>query len=230
MALWDNVSNVLSGGGRNDINNAYRDANNNFTPYTTGGATDYNTLRSRTANQGNNLDRFSNAGDWMYSHINESPNDYYQGIMGGYSESPEAKYAQEKAYNASTRGASASGMLGSGAQLRELQENANRISQGDKQQYFNNAMTSGNQQFNALGNLQGQQDQLQQMLQYLTKLGYGANTQVSQNQINQGNANAQIDQSAIDSIMGLIGAGGQNIKNNSMSPNASSIPWYLMAA
>jgi hypothetical protein len=210
MALWDTVEDIFSGGGHSDINNAYGHAQDYLQPYMQGGANNYNTLNADTANMGNNLNKYNNAGDWQYSHINESPTDYYNRIMGGYSESPDAKYAQNEAFNASTRGGSASGMLGSGAQLKALQQNANDISQRDRQQYYGNVMGANQAQMGALTNLQGQQAQYRQMMQYLTSLGYGAASGMGQNAINQGMAQSQIGRQTVGDIASLIayGAGG----------------------
>lgn len=210
MALWDTVEDIFTGGGHSDINKGYNEAQQYLNPYITGGTNAYNTLNTDTNNMGNNLNQYSHAGDWMYSHINESPTDYYNRIMGGYTESPEAKYAQQKAFDASTRGASASGLLGSGAQLKALQENANAISQGDRQQYYGNVMNANQAQMGALTNLQQQQAQYRQMQQYLASLGYGAATGMGQNAINRGTAQSQIGRQTVGDIASLIAYGSGN--------------------
>lgn len=229
MAIWDEISNIFSGGGRGDINSGYNDANNYLNPYRQGGMQDYNNLRSMNANWGNQLGQYGNAGDWMYKQINQSPTDYYNSIMSGYSESPEAKYEQQQALRASDAGASASGMTGSGAFMKGIQQNAADISNRDRDRYYGNVMNANNAQMGYLQNLQNQQAQQRQMQQYLTQLGYGAGSEMGQNNINRGGALSKIDQSAFDQIAGLIGAGGQNFKNNSMMNSAGgNIPWYLM--
>lgn len=220
MAIWDSVSNFLSGGGRKDVNEgydkadqAYGEANSYFDPYRRGGREDYDRFRHGITASGNNLDRFNNAGDWMYSHINQSPNQYFDEIMKGYNESPEAKFEQEQALKASTAGASASGMLGSGAFQKGVQENAAGIAGRDRDRYFGNIMRSGEAQGGYLNNLQNQQAQQRMMMQYLTNLGYGATGSASANTmargnayIDRGNANAKFDQGAVNDIFGLVGA------------------------
>ena len=207
MSLWDTVENIFTGGGKKATDKGYDTANANLYPYAHGGINNYNEIEDYAKNWGNNLNHYGNPGDWMYNQINKSPMDYYNSIMGGYSESPEAKYEQEQAYNASTRGASASGMLGSGAQLKGLQQNANDISQRDRQQYYNNVMGANQAQMGYLNNLQDQQAQYRNMMQYLTSLGYGANSGMGQNSINQGIARGETGRQTVGDIMSLFGFG-----------------------
>lgn len=262
MGLWDSASNFLSGGGRNDVSQGYDDANKQLDPFVQGGQLSYaqlnamiQQLQSQGAAAGGNMtnqqniqrnqqkqmQQYGNPADWQYKQINQSPVDLYSQFMNSYTESPEAKYAQDQALRASNAGASANGLAGSGAQLKELQENANRISQGDRQQYFNNVLNTDATRQNYLGNFQNQQNMLnnnllnsytgersgdlnsvQSMLQYLTTLGYnGANT-MGKNDISKGNALGQIDQNSFNDVAGLVGAGasgGYNAYNN--------IPKYL---
>lgn len=233
MSLWDRVENLFSGGGLDDINQGYDHANNYMHPYVQGGVNNYNQLQDDTKTTGDNLSRYDHAGDYMYSHINESPTDYYNRIMGTYNESPDAKYAQNEAFNASTRGGSASGMLGSGAQLKALQQNANDISQRDRQQYYNNVMTSNSAQMSALNNLNLNQQQYKQMLQYLTSLGYGASTGAGQNAINQGTAQSQIGRQTVGDIASVVGYGGGSglfAPPQQMNGGGGSIPLYAQKA
>lgn len=231
MGLWDSVSNFMSGGGRQDASKGYDQANQYIAPYRTGGAQDYSNYRNYVGQQGQNLDQFSHSGDWQHQQINQSPTDYYNQIMGGYNESPQAKYEQEQSLRASNAGGAASGMLGSGAAQKALQQNAADISGRDQQRYFQNVGNANQMQMGYLGDLRNQQNQYNSMQQYLTGMGYGAATGSGQNAINKGLSNAQYDQSAFDNIAGLVGAGGQNYKNNSMmnAQGGDQIPWYMMA-
>ncbi len=101
--------------------------------------------------------------------------------MGGYSQSPQAKYEQEQAMRASTAGGAASGMIGSGAFQKALMQNAGDISARDQQRYFGNVMGANSAQMGYLGDLHNQQGQYNQMQQYLTNLGYGAAGQMGEN-------------------------------------------------
>lgn len=214
MGLWDSVSNFLSGGAKDDASQGYDQANQYLDPYRKGGVTDYNNYRNYVGQQGQNLSPWNNAGSWQYNQINQSPTDYYNHIMEGYSESPQAKYEQDQAMRAANAGSSASGMLGSGAYTKAVQQNAADIGARDQQRYFGNVQGANQMQMGYLGDLRGRQDQYNAMQQYLTTLGYGGANQMGQNSINQGLANAKYDQSAFDSIMGMIGAGGQAYMNS----------------
>lgn len=231
MALWNSVSNFLSGGGRDEAAAGYDEANRYLAPYRTGGVEDYNAYRDYVHNQGANLAPFANAGSWQYNQINQSPVDYYGQIMQGYNESPQAKYEQEQALRAANAGGAASGMIGSGAYQKAIQQNAADISARDQQRYFQNVGNANQMQMGYLGNLNNRQDQQNAMMQYLTGLGYTGAAGMGSNAVNRGLSNAKFDQSAFDSIAGMIGAGGQNYMNN-MASNAeggNQIPWYLMA-
>lgn len=210
MSLWDSVQNVLTGGGYNAVNKGYNQANDRLNPYARGGMDSYNNLRTNANNAGATLNNYGNPADWMYKQINQSPMDYYNSIMGGYNESPEAHQAQERAYNASTRGASASGMLGSGAQLKGLQSSANDISQLDRQQYYNNVMGANQAQMGYLNNFQDQQTQYRNMMQYLAQLGYGAASGIGQNNINRGNAHNEMGRQSVGDILSATGFGSGN--------------------
>lgn len=231
MGLWDSVSNFFSGGGKDDAAAGYDEANRYLAPYRTGGQQDYNTYRGYVQGQGQNLAPFQGAGSWQYNQINQSPTDYYNQIMQGYSESPQAKYEQESAMKAANAGGAASGMIGSGAYQKAIQQNAADIAGRDQQRYFQNVGNANQMQMGYLGNLNQRQDQYNAMQQYLTGLGYGGASGMGQNAINKGLSNAKYDQSAFDSIAGLIGAGGQNYMNNSasMAAGGADIPWYMMA-
>lgn len=207
MAIWDNVTDIFSGGGRSDINRGYDQADQYLDPYRRGGIEDYNHMRDYSNKWGDQLGQYGNAGDWMYKQINQSPVDYYNSIMKGYSESPEAKYEQEQALRASNAGASASGMMGSGAFMKGLQENAAGISNRDRDRYYGNVMNANNAQMGYLQNLQGQQAQQRAMMQYLTQLGYGAAGTMGNNAIDRGNAMAGLDRQTIMDLMSLFGMG-----------------------
>jgi hypothetical protein len=247
MGLWDSVSNVLSGGGKHDASQGYDQANQYLDPYRKGGAEDYSNYRNYSQRQGQNLAPYENAGSYQYSQINQSPTDYYNHIMQGYGESPQAKYEQEQAMRAANAGGSASGMIGSGAYTKAVQQNAADISARDQQRYFGNVQGANQMQMGYLNNLNNRQDQYSAMQQYLTGLGYNGASGMGENSINRGLSNAKYDQSAFDSIMGLTAAGGQNYKNNAAfnagggaaggaggaggggaAGAAQQIPWYMM--
>lgn len=198
----------FTGGGKDDAQKGYDQAQNYLNPYIGGGAQDYNNARNRNNNMAGQLDQYGNPADYAWKQANQSPTDYYNNIMKGYTESPEAKYNQEMAMRASTQGGSASGMLGSGAFQREITNNANDISQRDRQQYFNNSMTSNNAQNQAIENFQRQQEAQRQQQQWLTQMGYGAATGAAGNSMNNGQFQAGLDQQGFDNLFGLGGITG----------------------
>lgn len=201
MGLFD----IFSGGGQGDMNRGYKQAEQYLNPYVQGGAQDYQNYRGYVGQQGQNLAPFQGAGNWQYGQINQSPTDYYNQIMQGYSESPQAKYEQEQSMRAAGAGGSASGMLGSGAFQKALQQNAADISSRDQQRYFGNVMGANQMQMGYLGDLRGRQDQYNAMQQYLANLGYGAATGAGQNAINRGLANAQMDRQNVQDWMSMAG-------------------------
>jgi hypothetical protein len=205
MGLWDSASNFFSGGARNDMDKGYKEADQYFAPYQQGGVADYNHMRDYASRWGNNLDSYGNPGDYAYKRINQSPNQYYDEIMHGYSESPEAKYEQEQALKASNAAGSASGMVGSGAFTKAIQQNAADISNRDRDRYYGNVMRSRDAQMESLQNFQNQQMMHRQMMQYLTGLGYGAGTNMAQNRINRAQSDANYDQGAFNDMAGIAG-------------------------
>lgn len=225
MGLFD----FLSGGAKGEASGGYDEANKYLDPYRKGGAEDYEKYRQYVSQYGKNLSPWDKAGSWQYDQINKSPGDYYNEIMKGYGESPQAKYEQEQSLRASNAGGAASGMLGSGASQKALQQNAADISARDQQRYYGNVAGANQMQMGYLGDLRNQQNNYGSMQQYLANLGYGAATGSGQNSINRGLSNAGYNQSGFDSLAGLGGFFGQNYKNNSMgNQGGGSIPWYLM--
>lgn len=207
---FDNIKNILSGGARNDIRGGYNDANSTLEPYRDAGNLSMQQLQdlvSQLHGQNNDLSQYGNPADWSYKEINQSPTDFYNKTMEGYTQSPDAKYALDQATRAEENAASASGLQGSGAFIKAAGDDANRISQGDRQQFFNNVNTANNQQQGYLSNFQNQdanqKNRISQILQYLTSLGYGGSTTASQNNAAKGNALAKSDQGSISDLSGI---------------------------
>jgi len=241
MGLWDTATNVLSGGAKDDASQGYDQANQYLDPYRRGGREDYDAYRKNAQQTGQNLQPYQDGGSYQHGNINQGPVDYYNQIMGGYQESPQAKYEREQAIRGSNAAGAASGMLGSGAQQKALQQNAADVSSRDQQRYFGNVQGANQMQMGYLNNLNNRQDHFNSMQQYLSNMGYNAATGSGANSINQGLSNAKYDQQGFDSLAGMVGAGGQNYMNNSnfnatggegggMASAAQQIPWYLMYA
>ncbi len=86
----------------------------------------------------------------------QDPSAYISKIMETYHGSPEAHQQMTQMMKASTAGASASGMLGSGAEQTALQKQAQGITAADQQRYLQNVMGVGQQYQRGLGGLMGQ--------------------------------------------------------------------------
>lgn len=156
------------------INTGYSDAKNYMNPYYQGGLADYNSYRDYVGNMGKTLAPYQNAGQQQWDQINQSPQDYYNSIMSGYTTSPQAQNQMNSMYNATNQGASASGMYGSSAYNNDLQQNANNITAGDQQQYFGNVQNTNNMQMQDLQNLQQQQAAYRNSLGGLADMGFNS--------------------------------------------------------
>jgi hypothetical protein len=209
MAIWDNVSNFISGNGQNTADRGYREADRYLSPYAEGGLEDYRNLREYNDRWSQGLGKYDHAGDRFYDEISLSPAELYAKRMEGYTESPMAKYQQEQALRASKAAGAASGMIGSGAFLKGIQQNASDIVARDQDRYFNNILATENNQRSSLNNLQQQRANQLANQQYLATLGYGANTARAGNAIDRGNTAAKYRSSAMDDLYGLGAAAYQ---------------------
>ena len=66
----------------------------------------------------------------------KDPSDFINHLMGGYQQSPWAKYMQNQSMNAGQNAASASGLMGSTPFAQQMQQNAGNISSGDMQNWL----------------------------------------------------------------------------------------------
>lgn len=109
--------------------------------------------------------------DWLQGQ--KDPSEFINKIMGGYQESPWAKYQQQNSVRAGQNAASASGLSGSTPFAQQLQQNASGITSEDQNKYVGNALGVNTQYGQGLNN----------------EMGYGqhANDIISQLISNQGN-------------------------------------------
>lgn len=176
-----NPFNNGSGQADQDMQNGYNSANDYLNPYYQGGTQQWNNMGNWQNNQGQMLNGYGNPMDWAWKNANMSPTQWQNNIMAGYQESPNAQYATQAMERAMNNGASASGMTGSGAFYRALNQNANQISQTDQQQYFNNAMNSYYGQMAAGQNFQNAQNNWLNNGRWMAGMGYNAGNQMGQN-------------------------------------------------
>jgi hypothetical protein len=92
--------------------------------------------------------------DWLSGMSN--PQDFINKLMGGYQESPYAKYLQQQAGAAGTNAASASGLIGSTPWAQQMQQNAAGISSGDMQDWLSRVLGINSEYGRGQQNLMGQ--------------------------------------------------------------------------
>lgn len=110
----------------------------------------------------------SNFGPWIQAGQNAlsqyqkmlgqgiNPQDFYSKMMAGYTESPEAKYAQQQGVNQANMAGAASGMLGSGAEQTALQRQGQEITGQDQDNWFNRMAGIFGNALKGYGDLSGQ--------------------------------------------------------------------------
>lgn len=76
--------------------------------------------------------------DWL--NTMKDPSGFINNIMGGYSQSPWAKFLNNQVMNASNNAASASGLLGSTVHSRQNADYANKIASGDMQSWLDRVL------------------------------------------------------------------------------------------
>jgi len=190
MSLFGDMFGDQQQAGR-DIAKGYKDAQNYMDPYYQGGKQAYGQYTGDLNNIRGQLNQYGNPADWMYSQINQNPADFYQTLMKGYNETPQAQYEQEQMMRAANQGASASGMAGSGQFFKDLQQNAADITSRDQDRYLNNIMGVNNQQMGYLNDYRGLQNQYMNGMNGLSQMGQQAAGQQGQYAIGQGYGNAQ---------------------------------------
>jgi hypothetical protein len=136
------------------------------------------------------------------------PQAYINKVMGSYQQSPEAHQQIQQAMQAANQAASASGMLGSGAEQTALQKQAQQLTAADQQRYLQNVLGVGGQYRAGLGQLLGLGAQTgAQMGQF----DIGTGQDIANVLARQAQAQAQAQQAQTGGILGglggLLGAG-----------------------
>lgn len=206
------IANFMSGGqvkASKDQQAGYARANQYFNPYYQTGQQQFNNLNDYANQQGQMFGgqgQYGNPMDWSWKHAGEDPGQFNNDIMSGYNQSQWAKNTQGQLDDATNRGASASGMLGSGAYMKALQGNANNINQADQQQYYNNVMGGYGQQQQAGQNYQNQQSKYTDLMKYLSDMGFDAAGKMAGNSISSSTAQAHGDEAKQDAYNQMISA------------------------
>lgn len=76
--------------------------------------------------------------DWLKNM--KDPSAFINNLMGGYSQSPQAKYLTQQANNAGVNAASAGGLIGSTPYLQQAQQNAGNIASQDMNSWLQNVL------------------------------------------------------------------------------------------
>jgi hypothetical protein len=115
--------------------------------------------------------------DWLKGQ--QDPTSFINKLMGGYQESPYAKYMQQQGVNAATNFGSANGLSGSTPLMQQMQQNAGNIASGDQNQWLQNVLGVNTQYGQGQQNLmQGGQNAANQLSNIFgnmgTQMGEGA--------------------------------------------------------
>lgn len=180
--------------------NGYNQAQDYMNPYYQGGLNAYNNLTNYTNGMNQTLGQHTDplSMGYMRNYANSTPQEIYQNMMKGYSTSPQATNQMNEMMRAANSYGAASGMQGSGAEFKRLQENANDITARDQDRYYQNMMSSLGQQQNYLNNYTQDyrhlQDQYLQQMMGMSQLGQQSAYMQGQNAIGRGNAQGAYDQ------------------------------------
>lgn len=140
--------------------------------------------------------------DWLKGQKN--PTEFINNLMGGYQESPYARYMQQASMNAGQNAASASGLSGSTPLFQQLQQNAGNIASADQNTWLQNVLGINTQYGQGQQNLmQGGQNAANQ----LTNLYNQAGQAMGQGQFGKQAGKNQDFWSTIGGILNLFSGG-----------------------
>lgn len=149
----------------------------------------------------------------------------YNKYASSYQESPFAKAQQQAGMNAIQANQAASGMHGSGAEMKDLQENAQRISSADEQDYISKLLGIHSNYLNELGGIAGNESN--QQFNARNKIGdwrYGTGGNLDEDMQRQSQARANEDMSRASGWNSLFNKG---LGLFGMSPWGQSFDKYL---
>lgn len=193
MGLFDRVFAGGAEGAGNAVAGGYGNAINYMNPYYQGGTADYNRYRGEVGDKGDMLARYGNPADYQWRQGALSPYEAYEEMMAPYMMSPQAQYQIDQMQKAADRGASASGMLGSGTYFDKLQRNQQDIVAQDQDNWLKNMMGVSDQQLRQIMNFQGQEKDYLDRMYGLSNMGLNAANMMGQYAIGQGQGNAMAE-------------------------------------
>lgn len=142
--LWDSVGSITGGFFGKD---PYKSAEKQYKKYSNKAAGYQNPFFNAGTGA---IPEFQN-----YLNNMKDPSEFINKIMGGYSESPHAKFLQDQNIRSANNAASASGLSGSTPMTQFIQENANDIASGDMEKWLQNVLGINNQYGSGLERLVG---------------------------------------------------------------------------
>lgn len=142
MSFWDNFIkggyNQASQGyqnGINAVNNSYNNATGFMNPYNQMG--------------------MSEMGQYQQGVNAMSNPNFYNNLMAGYSQSPQAQLQLQQGQNGINAAAAASGMTGSSPEMQQMSQFNQQVSNSDMNNYANQKLGIYNQFLNGAGNMVG---------------------------------------------------------------------------
>lgn len=176
--------------------NAFNNAASYQQPYTQYGQQDFDTARSYLMNKIGGRQDYDSGFD---QYLEMSPEDIFNKMMSGYTESDYAKQATSLGLDAANNAMTAAGMGGSGDNYAKDAEIGSFIGNKDMQQYFNNLLGISKQQAGLLNHYDSQTASLMKMFQDMLETEEKAANTMSGNAMREGQQESQnFDRGASD--------------------------------
>jgi len=187
MGIFNDIVSGVFGGSPNTTA-GYEQAQQNLQPYVEGGQQSLSQLQNYLGGVGSNLSQYGNPADWMWSQINQSPQDFYQTLMSGYEQSPQYQQQMENMQKAIANAGAASGMMGSGSFYDDWQRNAQNIMAQDQDRWLQNMLGVNTRQGDYLGDYRNVEQNYMNQLNALSGMGANAAATSGQYAVGQGQA------------------------------------------
>lgn len=174
MALFGDIVGGLFGSGGGNTAQAYQAAQESVKPWSQAGEQSLGQQQQYLESMGQNLQQYGNPADWMWSQINQSPEQFYQTLMGGYEQSPQYQQQMSDMEKAMVNAAAASGRMGGGSFYDQWQRNAQDIAAQDQDRWLSNLLNVGKTQQGYLQDYRGTEENYLNNLSGLSQMGLNA--------------------------------------------------------
>ena len=188
MGLFNDIIGGVFGSGGGNSQAGYQQGQEYLEPWRQSGENALGQQQDYLGNMGGYLSEHGNPADWMWSQINQSPQDFYQNLMGGYEQSPQYQQQMEDMQKGMVNAGAASGMTGSGAFYDDWQRNAQNITAQDQDRWLGNMLGVNNQQLGYLGDYRNTENSYLNNLMGMSQQGLNAADQSGQYAIGEGQA------------------------------------------